>query len=356
MAINLDPILSEVNSLCSADKVGISEAIFQRYIADETFTAHHEVMTDIRNGRVIPILDARPDYGYMKVRQGNCQMNICEITTDSSAKKWNPVDYNCRLVICKDDLDCDFKKFWDMNCKDYSSMDDAFMDFIAAQALKNLNSSQWRIAYFDDSADTDPLYAGIDGLFKQYLAIAPEGSAQHIDIPENDGATIEDQLNLAPDRAYQIFRAMYAWASINNPSLLTSPDAHIDVTPALAFNYLQYLQDNKEVNCCFSTTDGVSDSRYSIDRLFYLGIPIHIRNEWDGVIKWQQTQSGAVNLDNPHRALLTTKSNKPIGTCDDESFSNFDMFYDRKDKQIYVDVETSFDAKVVVDTDFVIAI
>lgn len=357
MAVDLTPILSAVDSLCSADKLRIGEAIWQEYREIESFPTHHTVLTEIRAGRVIPLIDAKPDYGYMKVRQANCQMNICSITTTSSAKKWQPVDYNCRLVICKDDLTCDFKLFWEMNCKDYDNMNDAYMDFLARKVRENLNASQWRIAYFDDSENTDPLYAGVDGLFKQYLDLAPVGSPQRIEIPENAGATIAAQMTLDADRGYEVLKAMYKYASEQRPQILSRPDAHFDVTPELAFNYQAWLMDNKEVNCCFNTTnDGVTSTRYAIDSLNYLGVPIRIRYEWQEIIQWQQQQTGAVNYDNPHRALLTYKGNKPAGTCDDNSFSNFDMFYDKKDKQIYIDAETSFDVKVVVDTDFVIAI
>lgn len=356
MAVNIDPILSEINDLCSADKANINEAIFEAYVQDESFTAHHTVLTEIRNGRLIPIINARPDYGYMKVAQGNCQMNVCDVTATSSAKKWSPVDYNCRLEICKEDLECDFRAFWNMKCKDFDNMNDAFIQFIVGKVKENLNASQWRIGYFDDSADTNPDYAGIDGLFKQYLAIAPTGSDQRFEIPENAEATIADQMSLDPDRAYNLFKAMYAWAALNNAQLLSKADIHFDVTPELAHNYLAWLMDNKEVNCCFSTTDGVTSSRYALDSLNYLGVPIRIRQEWSNIIKWDQEQSGSANYDNPHRILLTTKGNKPIGTCDSESFSKFDMWYDRRDKIILIDTETSFDAKVVVDKDFAIAI
>lgn len=358
MAVDIDGILSEVNDLCSADKANINNVIFEQYIRDEVFATHHTVLTEVRNGRLIPIMNARPDYGFMKVRPGNCQMNVCEITSASSAKKWSPVDYNCRLVICKDDFDCDFKAFWEMKCKDYDNMEDAFIQFLVEKTRENVNASQWRIAYFDDSTNEDDEYAGIDGLFKQYLAIGalPGHTDQLFDIPENAEATIADQMDLDPARAYNLLKAMYTWAALNNPTLLTAPDAHFDITPELAFNYLTWLMDNKEVNCCFSATDGVTSSRYSLENLNYLGIPIHVRHEWSSVIKWQQAQGSTANYADPHRILLTTKSNKPVGTCDDNAFSNFDMFYDRKDKQIYIDVETSFDAKVVVDRDFALAI
>lgn len=356
MAIDLSGILGEVNDLCSADKASINNAIFERYLEASNFANHHNVMTEIRNGSIIPIIDAKPDYGFLKVSQGNCQTNTCDFNSTSSAKKWNPIDYDCRVTICKQDLDCDFRTFWNMNCKDFDNMEDAFMRFLVDKLVESQNASMWRIGYFDTATNSDPLYAGVEGLFAQWLALAPEGEANHFEIPENAEATIPLQLALAPDRAYQLFKDMYDWAAVNNPALLQTPGLHFDVTPELAYNYLQYLQENKEVLCCFSTTDGITSSRYALNNLNYMGIPITVRNEWSEIIKWQAAQSGATNYDNPHRAVLTYTNNKPVGTCDEDSFRSFDMWYDRKDKEIIIDLGTSFDAKVIMDGDFAIAI
>lgn len=356
VAINITPILDEVNDLCSADKANIASAIYEEYVEAAPFAANHTIETDVRAGSLIPLIDAAPDYGFMKVSQGNCNMNECDITTESSAKKWNPVDYNCRLIICKDDLDCDFRKFWNMRCKDFDNMEDAFMQFLVERVNVNFNASQWRIGYFDTSTNTDTDYAGIDGLFHQWLALAPVGAPNRFVIPENAEATIADQLDLAPDRAYTLFRQMWLWASVSNTSLFSQPNLRFEVTPELAYNYLAYLQDNKEINCCESATDGITSSRYNIAGLNYLGIPIVIREEWRQIIQWQQQQSGAANLPNPHRAVLTYRDNKVIGTCDQEAFRNFDMFYDRKDRKIYIDIATSMDAKVLVNQGFALAI
>lgn len=358
MAVDISNILEEVNSLCSADKVDINNAIFEEYVRDENFAQHHTVFTEIRNGQLVPIIDARPDYGFLKVSQGNCETNSCEYNSTSTTKKWSPVDYDCRLELCKQDLECDFRKFWGMRCNDFDNMDDAFMRFLADKILESHNASQWRIAYFDDAESADAEYAGVNGLFKQWLEIVenPANGGQLFPIPENEGATIPEQMNLQPDRAYQLFKAMYNWASMNNTRLLSIPGIHFDVTPELAHNYLGWLMENKEVNCCFSATDGVTSSRYSIDNLNYLGIPIVIRHEWSNIIRWAQEQAGADNLDRPHRAVLTYTNNKPVGTCDMDSFRDFDMFYEKKDKKIYIDVATSIDAKVLINSDFAIAI
>jgi hypothetical protein len=356
MAINIDNLLDNVNTLCDADKLNISNTVFTSYLEDESFPAHHNVMTEIRANTPIPIIDAKPDYGFMKVSKGNCESNACDVGTTSSKKLWNPKDYDCRLVICKQNLACDFREFWGLNCHDYKNMKDAYMVFLVDQVNKSFNASQWRIGYFDTSTNTNPDYAGIDGLFQQWIALAPPTAANRYVIPENSAATVADQMNLAPDRAIEILRKFWAYISIVNPQLFSKNNLHIDMTPALAFNYLNWLQTNKEENCCFSATDGVTASRYAFSNLNYMGIPIVVRNEWAGIIEWQQSIAGTANLPNPHRAVLTYKANKPMGTCDGDAFREFDMWYEKKDKKIYIDVATSFDAKVIFDKDFALAI
>src|SRR5690625_1746385 len=338
MAVDITDILEDVNSLSGADKASINDAIFERYQEDASFAQHHEILYGIRANANVPIINAKPNYGFLKVSAGDCSTNSCEIDSSSSNKKWNPVDYDCRVAVCKQTLSADFRKFWDMNCKDFDNMDDAFIQFLIQMGYLNLNASQWRIGYFDDSEDDDADYAGIDGLFVQMAALAPVGSAQRIEIAENSEATIAEQMDLAPDTGYETLKAMYDYASLVQPHNLDQPNVHFDITPALAANYLSYLRDNREKNCCFSATDGITQSSYSRENLNYLGIPLRIRNEWDGVIKWKQEKEGSDNYDNPHRAVLTYKENKPVGICDDASFRSFDIFYDKKDKEIIMDI------------------
>lgn len=355
MAIDISPILEDVNSLSGADKANINDAVFERYRQDASFAQHHEVLYGVRANANIPVISAKPNYGFLKVSAGDCSTNSCDLDATSSNKKWNPVDYDCRVTICKQTLDADFRKFWDMNCKDFDNVEDAYVQFLIELAMTNLNASQWRIGYFDDSEDDDAAYAGIDGLFKQMAALAPAGSPNRFVIAENAEATIAEQMDLAADTAYNALKDMYDYASIAQSHILDEPNVHFDITPALAANYLSYLRDNKEVNCCFSATDGITGSRYSRENLNYMGIPLRIRSEWEGVIKWQAAKEEADNYNDPHRIVLTYKENKPVGICDDASFRSFDLWYERKDKELIMDIGTSMDAKIVIGSDFVLA-
>lgn len=358
MSIDISPILNQVNSLCAADGASINKAIFTTYLQDANFAQGHEVMTGIRNNAIIPILTATPDYGFLKVSQGQCKTNTCHYNATSSAKKWNPVDYDCRVTICKETLDCDFRKFWEMRCKDFDNTEDAFMRFLIDKITESVNASQWRMAYFDSSPTIGAAdeYSGVKGLFVQWNTLAPRGSDNRVVIPENDGEDIATQLALAPERTYTVLKAMYDYTALYQPHILSTPGVHFDITPELAYNYLSYLRDNREVNCCFNTAhDGMTSSAYAFDTLNYLGVPLQVRQEWRSIIKYFQQQNATANYDHPHRAVLTYRANTPMGTCDNEAFESFDIWYERKDKELIIDVSSSFDSKVLVDSDFVLA-
>jgi len=74
----------------------------------------------------------------------------------------------------------------------------------------------------------------------------------------------------------------------------------------------------------------------------YRGIPIVLMNEWDRTIRLYQNTTVKWNI--PHRALLTTPGNIPIGTLNEGDMQNLESFYDKKDKTNYVDYGYFMDA------------
>ena len=68
-----------------------------------------------------------------------------------------------------------------------------------------------------------------------------------------------------------------------------------------------------------------------------------MRYDWDRFIKDHQNDGSKYYL--PHRAILTTKSNIPIGTLNAEDLAKLDVFYDRVNKQNIIDAAYTLDAK-----------
>ncbi len=66
-------------------------------------------------------------------------------------------------------------------------------------------------------------------------------------------------------------------------------------------------------------------------------------NEWDRTIRKYQDDLTVHVL--PHRALLTTPGNIPIGTLSESDMDSLESFYDKKDKTNIVDYGYFLDAK-----------
>ena len=79
--------------------------------------------------------------------------------------------------------------------------------------------------------------------------------------------------------------------------------------------------------------------------LKFRGVELIIRDDWDRNIRaWFDNGTKWVN---PHRAILTTKGNIPLGTSDEESMKSVEAFYDKKDRVHYFDVDYMLDVKVL---------
>ena len=79
----------------------------------------------------------------------------------------------------------------------------------------------------------------------------------------------------------------------------------------------------------------------------YRGVDIYRVVNWDETIRTYFDNGTKWNL--PHRALLTTPDNIPIGTPSTEMLGSLDSFYDRKDKKNYVDAEIMVDIQLLED-------
>lgn len=341
----LNGILDEVDGLCAADKANLSSTIFSECFITEDFARHHEVMTGVSNGSLIPIIGNTADACFLKTSPGNCGFNDCDITPDSSAKKWAPVRYNCSLQICDEDLTCDFRKFFSRDDCGQMGEDAAFIRWLMDLVVRNVNESNWRIAYFDALAGEDG-FNGIDGIFAQLDAspITGVGGPNHFVIPDP----------VTPQDAKDTLAAMYDAAGAQNSCVLDKPGIHFDVTPEFGYAYLSWLRDNKEATCCFDTrtTDGVTSSRFELGGLNYLGIPVNIRYEWKRAIDCINATGPVVPIPE-HKALLTWTGNKPVGVCSLEDLSRFDLFTYRSpnSRLLVMQSETELDAKIIVEED-----
>lgn len=273
----------------------------------------------------------------------NTETNAAAITD----KTWDPTKIGFRLIHCADDLDKDFKLFKrQMKALEwYDETTDEVIGFITARSLEAMQQMLFRFAWFGDTAADNVSGGGVitngvdvgyfdavDGFWAQIFA---DGNIPTVVISENAGVSYAAQMALADGKAKDTMQAMHEAA---DPRLLASPNARFYVTRSLAQNFYTYLEDSSLGFTLAITEDGKKEFSYR-------GIPVSVMYEWDRLIQAYQDNGTTYNL--PHRALLTTPENLPIGVLDTESMDKLDVFYDKVEKKNYIDAEVQIDFKVL---------
>jgi len=370
MAVNIDlqPIFDEIDSQNSALSLEFSKLIYEKYISARSIREMHNIQVGIKCGSKIPFADRGSNYDYMQHKEdltSNCDFNECDVTTTFSVKAWETKEYNCRVSLCRKDLECDFNNWWDANdCGDADNVGGNFIKFLVDWIGTALIESHWTKVWFAESSlpTTSKLY-GADGLFVRMEAIAPPSNVeQRIEIPENAALTYAAQNALDPQRGFEVFNGLYNLA-MESFELSGRSDIYIDTTKKLALNYLQYLRTNNQVDCCERDT---TTNNYALDSLKIFGLPIRVVNEWDSIIRGTKSKSDPTPIfaelndgtrwTNPHRAVLTYKDNIPVGVCQDGKLENVDILYNPFERRINIDSEYEIGANILLDNEFALAI
>lgn len=323
----------------------VSEVIFERIFNDGDIAQFHDIETGIDMKKQIVFagrvgLLGRASTGCTPNEEGGFAM---------TEKYWNPAREDFRLEHCADDVPTLLKLF-----RKASKMNPDFYDRVGSEELgviisvvenamiENLHRKIW----FSDTAaalvaDSGVFKAGttltywntFDGLFKQIMTDVTAGTTPKAAITANAGNSYANQA-LAADDALAVFSDMVVKA---DERLLASGDAYILATRSLTDNYRASLR-TKNLGAGF--LEVVEGGR---PMLYFDGIPVYTRYDWDRYIKGYQDNDTKWNL--PHRAVMTVKENIPVGTLSTEDFTKLDVFYDKKSKANYIDAVYTIDAK-----------
>lgn len=328
----------------------ISEAVFAKEFQNGEISRDHEVETGVVWDKQIPFVGKLDDS--LKAASG-CAPGEAG-TFALTEKKWEPKKFTTRLTHCADDLNNLLKLFRresKVNPDFYDRIDSEEMGLITAVAAVMVREATPNKIWFNDTAadlasgagvftagtDLD-LHNVIDGLWKQIFAAITAGSTYHVNIQENEEAAKADQIVFDADDAFNMFVSMSETA---DSRLMDDPNKKFYVTRSLADNYRATLRSK-------SLTNGFLErAENGTVQLMFDGIPIEVRHDWDRFIRANQDDGTAYNL--PHRALLTTPQNIPVGTLSEEDFEEFDSFYDKKSKTNNLDIAFSLDAKFLED-------
>jgi len=323
----------------------VSEVIFERVFNDSDLAEYHEVETGIDVKTQIAFAER---LGLLGKKSEGCTPNEAGGFT-LTQKYWTPVLEDFRLKHCQNDMPALlklFRKSQRINPDFFDAVGTQEFGVIISAVESSLIENIHRKVWFNDTAAATIANSGVftngtdleyfnsfDGLFKQIFTEVPANAANRVAITANAGTTYTGQI-LAEDAALAIFEKMVVAA---DERLVSADDAFILTTRSMADNYRATLR-NKNLGSGF--LEVVEEGR---PKLYFDGIEVKVRYDWDRYIKQYQNNGTKHHL--PHRAVLTTKSNIPVGTLSEEDLTKLDVFYDKTLKTNIMDAAYTLDAK-----------
>lgn len=323
----------------------IAQLIVEKGLLDGDLAKNHDIVLGIDHKQQIPFAGLLSDG--LKASTG-CTPNAGTGVL-MTEKFWDPVLYDVRYAHCQADLNSLlklFKRASKINPDFFNKIDSEELGVIYALITTMLNDVlPTKIWFSDKSAATVAgggvfkngtdvsLYNSINGLWKQLFTEITNTATNYTAITENAGASYVLQA-LPADAALNYL------ASVMNKAdgrLLQDGTAKFQVTRSIADNYRNSIR-SKNLGAGF-----LEIVQNGLPQLFFDGVPVEIRYDWDRDIKALQDNGTKLNL--PHRIVLTPNANIPVGTMSTDDLNTLDSFYDQTLKQNIVDVAFTLDAK-----------
>jgi hypothetical protein len=325
-----------------------SEAVFEQVYNKGPLMDYHFIATGIQMQTQIPF------YGLMglvgKASSGCTPNEVSGVAT--SQKYWNPKLYDFRLPHCQNDVPQLFK-MWKRAAKaldTWEEVDNEMVAFIESRGVDaNMEALLRHTSFGDTAADTvvnggnltngtdKGYFTLIDGLWKQIFTAVAATTVKRYTITENAAASKTAQLALGTTAALDAMR----WLANNiDARAFTGGTLKYQMTRTMHSNWVDLLEDKSLANSVRVEIEEAKATKWS-----YRGYIIEIRYDWDRTIQTYFDQGTTYYL--PHRMILTPVENIPIGTSDEESFSQMDSFYDKKDKKWYFDAAGMIDCKLL---------
>ncbi len=338
-------------TLSPVEATDVSQAVFEAVLEMGEIAEHHEVHTGINYDTQIPFIGTLGLVG-KKILQCKPDANGSQIPV--SEKKWQPILIGDRFENCAVDANPLFKLF-----KAAMKINPDFFDKVGSQeegvvmlrVEQAMREMIQRIAWFgdktaDEFAEGSYLTNGtdigffnmLDGLWKQVISTdIPTSSPYYVPITQNAAISYTLQDTLPTDFAFKLFRSMYKKSDARFKQLVgKGMKVQIHVTSAIAENWTDYKEDKSLVFTLDKAEGGGLKSAFR-------NIEIVPRYDWDATISAYQDNGTTLHL--PHRALMTTPANIPVGTVSTEDLTTLKSFYDSYHEVNVMDFRLKFDAK-----------
>lgn len=366
---NLATLLDGLNGLNEAEKFTLANGIFLSKFGDVNVKEIHPTLGEVRKGNKIPILNDDGNFGGFPTFDG-CALPSCNISSVFSEYQWCLHEIGCEVTVCMKDLEPKFQAFWNTYRKmNEGDIEDAFVQFIITIFQSSHLKGELRHAYFGDTSAEieipeeapipDKLFSGCDGFVTQMVAKATSNTDLKVAISQNSEATVALQTISDGSVIYAYLNAMYLKA-VAKP-WFNATNAHFELSRENAnvlVGWLNTLADKSGVNCeCILPNNVVSARQFTTEGLRIFGLEVKVL-DFEGMMKAGGNSSWYYNGTNftyyKNIIILAENTNMLVGYENSESLSSFNVGWDERKREIFIQGSSLFGAGVPTEN-FVIA-
>jgi hypothetical protein len=332
----------------------INEMIYDEIVNAPEIELIHTVFPNIVTDKEIGFIG---EGGLVGVANQGCNPEPQDWNIASRLLKWEPADWEILIEACWKELKSTAAVFslkTGTAIADFSTTD--YMNIVVEVLSRAMKKFVMRLVWFNDK-DAENVTGGgiitdgvpvkymniIDGLWKQIMAQTAANTKQRIAIAENTGTTYATQ-TLDPSNAQEYLKKLVFEAPI---TLRQQSGAIIPCTQSFYDAYAKSLQGVTLESMYANLIDGVKT-------LTCNGIPLIPVPVWDEMIN--AFENTGTKLNNPHRAIYTTKEILGIGVDGESSFADVDIWYNKDARTVKMEGMGVADAKLINPALFEVAI
>jgi hypothetical protein len=343
----------------SADQVrSLRELLVTAVLESPELSQFHTIYTGIKNDKEIGIIDG--SFGLVGLAAQGCNPTAQCFQVHATPKLWHPRYLEIIIDQCMTDVYASLVRLA-LNCGiDVMNLTTTeYFPFILNILKKDIKKMILRMAWFGDEDADNVANGGLitDGVDVGYFNVFDGFWAQLADVITATPArrtTLQagnDQITYALQNT--VYTPAHAYEDImqvidDSPAeLAAAPDRVLLVTRSVKQRILRYLQAQGVVLNFQLSLNGLESTVW--DGITLYSIPL-----WDQMI--QAYQDNGTHYNDPHRILLTTKSNLAIGMACTSLFENVNTFYNQTSRMNRIEAMDAFDAKVLFDGMFQLGI
>lgn len=330
-----------------------SDMVKEAAFMSSDFSQFVTIVEDIAYGKKVGFVGKMTDFG-KKATGAKCSLNEVAVTIPTSEKSWTPENWDSRLFYCVDDLaGTIMQRLLNKGISKYDMTDTVVFEEIRLFIEESFSDMNWRFSWFadKDAANYDDSPAGFikngvditlfnmnDGLFKKLETIVGLNPAQQVQIAANAQASYATQQStLTPALALEYANDLYYKAPLAFRQSIKKNGAVAMCTLSIHDKLKQAFQGKDLESMLVNLENGKESIR--INGIDFVAIP-----EWDYMI--QRYFDNGTKWHNPHRMVLAAKGNLLFGIPSLDQWGQFEAWYEKKDKGVYIDVADSFDTQI----------